>query len=718
MALALTAWSADTIEWQSLGNGLDADGKPHYTQRFTVTASQPFSRICFSSFRGKHKAVDQADTIVELLPGYYAVASPRFAEGGKPITIDIITPGSLTITSFRPDGFHLVDMQGQPVATENYHHPITEFPAQWHTPDGQDGMIYAEEAYRWNDSVRTSLRPGPYAQIPTPKYVETDRSKRVRRPVLVALPIQDAAEEYYRVSIDGRDTAYVYTSCTRPDVLLRQLNKRLDRETDRKGTVPQGVIEDWPDYRYRGLMIDVARNFLPKSDIMRLLDLMGDYGLNVLHFHLGDDEGWRLEIPTLPELTQVGGRRGYATTDSVPYLKGIYSGNGNPDAGAPASGYYTVEDYIEILQHADSLGIRVMPEFDTPGHSRAAIRAMEWRADPTYILVEPGDTSRYRTAQDFTDDIMNPALEGPYRLWDTVMESVQETYRKAGVPLPAINIGGDEVPRHAWDGSQAVRKLMEREGFTDQHEVHALFVRKVAKLAHKRGLKIGGWSEIAKGNEPMSNIWMINDWGFRGPDGAELARKGWPVVITNVDHLYFDQIQTSHPEEPGLKWGGVNDEWDPLHATREKMMGTEQAIGIEAAIFGETIRGRGDVERFLLPRILGLAERAHNADKTVSDEEYFARICAEMPRWEAQRRNMHLRQPGISLQEGKVVMNSPYPFGQIRYTIDGSEPTAKSKLYKKPFRLSKSATQIRAKLFYGTASSPVSIWVAAIGKNA
>lgn len=116
--------------------------------------------------------------------------------------------------------------------------------------------------------------------------------------------------------------------------------------------VPQAELEDWADFGYRGLMIDVARNFTDKEEIKKIISLMARYGLNVLHFHLGDDEGWRVEIAGLPELTAVGGRRGYTPTDDVPFLKQIYCGDGNPDSPTPANGFYSEQDYIDILRHA------------------------------------------------------------------------------------------------------------------------------------------------------------------------------------------------------------------------------------------------------------------------------------------------------------------------------------------------------------------------------
>ena len=283
---------------------------------------------------------------------------------------------------------------------------------------------------------------------------------------------------------------------------------------------------------------------------------------------MGDDEGWRVEIPALPELTAVGARRGYTTTDDVDFLKGIYSGDGNPDAlDTPANGYYTVDEYVELLRYADSLGVAVVPEFDSPGHSRAAIRAMEHRyrttGDASLRLIQDGDTSRYTSAQAFHDNILNPALEGPYKFWGIVFDGLADIYAKAGVPMPVVHIGGDEVPRHAWDGSEAARSLMAEKGLTEQRQLHALFVERVAEEAAKPGIKVAGWQEIALGHSKDYNdavrpvIAAVNCWTNAGNKGVEIASAGYPLVLSNVDYLYFDQTPTSHPEEPGLVWGAI-----------------------------------------------------------------------------------------------------------------------------------------------------------------
>lgn len=723
IASAIQASAENTIVWETLGNTADASGNVSYTQRFTITPDAPFERMAFCMFKRPMTPLNPADTIVEILPGYFAVASPRFekAKAGEPIVVDIATRAALRTTSYGPDGMHLV-CNGKPVRTVNTRRGITDNPSQWRMPDGRDGMIYGDAAFAANDSLRTTLRPAPYMQIPTPKSV-TIGSGTVAMPALRTERIDDPRHDYYRVHIGG-DTAVIYTNSRRPAAVEAMLRRRLAESADASGRVPEADIENWADYAYRGMMIDVARNFIGKEDMKSLIDLIARYGLNILHFHLGDDEGWRVEIPALPELTAVGARRGYTETDDVPFLKGIYSGDGNPDAtDTPANGFYTVDEYVEILRYADSLGVAVLPEFDSPGHSRAAIRAMEWRyrntGDASLRLIHDGDTSRYTTAQALHDNIMNPAVEGCYKFWGIVFDGIKDIYARAGVELPAVHIGGDEVPNHAWDGSGLAQALMRRNGMKHQRDLHAYFVERVAQLAAERGLAIAGWQEMALDHSKAYNDAVrpstiaVNCWTNAGDKGSRIAAEGWPLIISNVDYIYFDQTPNTHPEEPGLTWGGLVDEFRPLHATIDALCPADPATqanvaGISGHLFAETVRSRAMIERYILPRMLGLAERAFHARPTLTDAEYFGAITAEMPRWQAEGRDFYMRHPGIRLRDGKIEMNEPYGIGEIRYTLDGSQPTRQSALYTGPF-VPGDAAQVRARLFAGPAESVTSL---------
>lgn len=715
------------VTWETLGNTTDPSTQaPCATFRFTVSGEQPFERLAFNMFKRDIKPVCDLDTVIELFPGYFAVGSPRFAvaKPGEPIVVDVMVDGGLSNISFAPDAMHIV-ANGQSVRAKNIRRPLIQSPDQWRIPGRPDGMIYGDQAWVINDSLRTAFRPAPYKNIPTPKNVEYTGAYVATPKEIDVSRVIDNRHDYYRVEIGNDGVLRMTTNSSRPQVLAAQVMARVVAAADAQGLVPAAVIEDWADLPFRALMIDVSRNFTDISGMKKIIALMASYGLNTLHFHLGDDEGWRLEIPEIPELTAVGSRRGYTVTDDAPFLKQIYSGDGNPEStDTPANGHYTVDEYVDLLQYADSLGVEVIPEFDTPAHSRAAIRATEYiyitTGDDSLRLVEEGDTSVYTSAQDYHDNIMNPALDGPYRLWDMVFGSLKRIYARAGVPLKTVHIGGDEVPPHAWDGSREVQKLKIEKGLKDQREVHAYFNRKVTDIAAAHGLRIAGWQEIAldHGEEYDSHVrphvTAVDCWTNAGDYGKRIAENGYPVVLANVDYLYFDQIPTTHPEEQGLTWGGIVDEFRPLHATVDALCPSDSAvqanvIGISGKLFAETVRSIAMVERYILPRLLGLAERAHNVRPTLTDSEYFGALTGEMARWAENGTNFYVRQPGIRVAQcGKIEMNDAYGMGEIRYTLDGSQPTRESRLYTGPLDAA-GAKRVDARLFIGPAESVTSI---------
>ena len=249
------------------------------------------------------------------------------------------------------------------------------------------------------------------------------------------------------------------------------------------------TIEDWPDYQYRGFMLDVVRDFRSVDEVLQVLDLMASWKLNTLHFHIADDESWCLAIKDFPELTEYGAHHSLPdwNLQETSALKPTANGKiGNVT-------YYTAEEYKKILSYAWERRIAVSPEFDMPGHSRASIMAMQVyerrTGDSSYRLQDPADTSRYWSAQDFTDNVLSVDLPSVYKFYGKVFDEVICLHKEADVPLPAIHIGGDEVPDGAWSGR-------------DRHEMKEFFINGMLDLAEARGIRLAGWEDIAKGLEP------------------------------------------------------------------------------------------------------------------------------------------------------------------------------------------------------------------------
>lgn len=724
-----------TAHWRITDEGTDSAGRPRYRQRIVVRGNLNFPRLCFNQFARPMQLTDPRDTLIEIVPGYYAIASPRLmvhnpdaptydiyrsADEQDSVVFEIETRGRFINRSYAPDGFHRVNADG---TTD----PVTLVCASI----DRDMTEYAAEVYAHNERMKTDWTPGFYDIIPAYKKVTPGQSgamSTVDIPYFVNIDPEDP--DYYRIEIRN-DSAIIYC---RPDrqwaTYISFASKVLNRR-DSLGRIPDATIEDRPDMPWRGLMIDIARNFQRPATMKVILTLMASNRLNRLHFHITDDEAWRLEIPGLPELTDVGARRGY-TLDESSFLKQIFAGDGNPQTTTGTSnGYFTRQDFIDLIRTAHNMGIEVVPEIESPGHARAAIRAMEARyrntGDASFRLIEDGDTSRYTSAQAFHDNVMNPALPGTYRFMEKVIDEIAAMYREAGVPLTGLHIGGDEVPRGAWDGSNAIRQLKAQNHLETQSQVHAYFVRRIAEMLDARHIPMHGWQEIALGHDDDYNrtiapkVGSVNCWSTLGrqgnnnvPDRALLA--GFPVILSNVDHLYFDLAYSRDPQEPGLAWGGYVDEFSAFNAYPRVLCpaidkGPGKVIGLNAQIFGETIRSAAQIKTYLMPKLLGLAERAWNSDTTYTEAKFNAIIgTRDLPYYAAQGVNIHLRQPGIRIDGATAYINSPYPTSDaivIRYTLDGTEPDETSPQYTAPIAIPAGCKQIRAKAFaFGTSSLP------------
>jgi hexosaminidase len=580
-------------------------------------------------------------------------------------------------------------------------------------------MPYGHKVFARNAELNKGAKLAAYDVLPSYKNVNLTGGMSATPKQLEFVPVEPERKDWYRITVSNGHAVLECAPENHAQVEHRFLKNTLGRGYEK---IPNAVIEDWPDVEYRALMIDVVRNFLSPAELSRIIDLMADYGFNTLHFHCADDEAWRIEIPALPELTSYGSRRGY-TTDESEFLAQIYNGNGNPDTpGLTSNGYFSRSEFIEMLQHADRLGIQVLPEIESPGHARAAIKSMEYRCrttgDDSYRLIDLADTSKYTSAQDYHDCVMNPALPGPYKFMETVVKGIIELYREAGVRLPAIHIGGDEVPTGAWSGSPAAQQYMSEHGIKSEKALHAHFVERICDICANLGVKISGWEEIANGHSAefdkhvMPNVYSVNFWHPAPRDGSEslatkAARKGYPVVLCNADLFYVDMVYSYHPDERGLAWASPVDEFKSLSGYVPQLC-TEPALGTSGNLFGETLRSDSQAEGYLLPKMLGLAERAWNGNATYSDVQLQTLISKfEIPYWKANGYNYHLRQPGIKFDKGKVTMNTVYDAGVIHYTLDGSNPDGNSTVYTKPFKTN--AEQVRAIVVLNDKQSVVTI---------
>ncbi|CAN7590436.1 family 20 glycosylhydrolase [Massilia sp. LjRoot122] len=512
------------------------------------------------------------------------------------------------------------------------------------------------------------------------------------------------------------------------------------------GVLPAGRVLDAPRFGYRGMMLDVARHFAGVSTVLRLLDCMAGYKLNRFHFHLTDDEGWRLAIGALPELTAIGARRG-VSLDGSPCLPPSF-GSGAGIDGSAGSGFYTASEFITILRHAHARHIEVIPEFNMPGHARAAVVAMRERcrrlraagdieAAGEYLLDDPDDASRYESVQLWHDNVICIALPSVDRFIDTVVGEVCMLYREAGVPLRVIHTGGDEVPVGAWLGSPVCRARMQERGWSVQ-QLHDDFVERCRSILARHGVEFAGWDETAlvrEGDRMLPNprfagagfhvyVWN-NAWGSGQEDCAyRLANAGYDVVLSNAANLYFDLAYAKHPQEPGYYWAGFVGTrnafgfcpldigamagTDPMGRTPAATLQPLDAgargriAGLQGQLWGENARSRARLEYLALPRLIGLAERAWTPDPGWQDIEDLHERAAvalrdwnefanrlgqrELPRLDRARRpwDYRLPPPGAIVRDGVLHANVALPGLAVHYTLDGLEPTSRSPRYAGP----------------------------------
>lgn len=430
------------------------------------------------------------------------------------------------------------------------------------------------------------------------------------------------------------------------------------------GQIPHQTIEDWPDYQYRGYMLDVSRNFTSKENVMRLIDILSHYKLNYLHMHLADDEGWRLEIPGIPELTSIGA---YHSFDPDKGIQPSYDGCADPtDMSSTANGHYSVQDYIEILQYADAHHMKVITEIDLPGHSRAAIKAMQAyekrTGDASMRLQDPDDDSKYYTAQGYTDNVISVELESAYRWIEKIFDSIIDIYARAGVPLDAIHIGGDEVPEGAWKGEN----------------LHPVFLGKIAQIAIDRGVKISGWQEVATCRNEISAellksaTFTNNVWSTLGKDRDlpyRIADAGYPTVVSSVEYTYADQTYSPNKEEIAHSWACFTDECKTFQFHIEEH---ENIVGISCQMFTETIRSFDDVCHNTFPKMIGLFDRMWTRKPMCELNHFYSILVAhELPYLDSKGISYHIPQPGLKVIDGVAVTNSLLPGAVVNVTNKG-----------------------------------------------
>lgn len=326
--------------------------------------------------------------------------------------------------------------------------------------------------------------------------------------------------------------------------ILQLFPKEIEsRELVKKNSwvLPGCRITDYPRFAWRGLMYDVSRHFFTKAEMMRFIDEMVKYKYNLLHWHLTDDQGWRIEIKALPKLTEVGAWRVDKT--------GTFGTFSNPEPDEPRTygGFYTHEDIREIVQYAKDRFVNILPEIDVPGHSMSALAAYpELASTPGAYRVNSGEKFMVWPPSGhfygLIDNALCPAKEEVYIFLDKVFTEVAQLF-----PFEYIHMGGDETARNFWEKSDAIKALMKKENLKDLDEVQSYFVKRVEKIINSKGKKMIGWDEILDGG--LAPNAAVMSWrGMKG--GIQAAKMGHEVVMSPTTHVYIDYMQGDAAIEP------------------------------------------------------------------------------------------------------------------------------------------------------------------------
>ncbi|MEI6854016.1 MAG: family 20 glycosylhydrolase, partial [Bacteroidota bacterium] len=468
---------------------------------------------------------------------------------------------------------------------------------------------------------------------------------------------------------------------------LQTLKQLLPTKKQDKLIIPCYEIEDFPRYEWRGMHLDVVRHFFSKDFVKKYIDYLASYKMNTFHWHLTDDQGWRIEIKKYPELTQEGAfRKGT--------LIGSYRNFPHQFDTIRYGGFYTQEDIKEIVAYAADRHVTVVPEIEMPGHSRAALAAY-----PLYSCT--GGPFEVGQIWGVEEDVFCPKEE-TFSFLEDVLTEVMALF-----PGKYIHIGGDEVPKTRWKNCAHCQALMKKENLKNEDELQSYFIGRIEKFVTSKGRTIIGWDEILDGGGLAPNAAVMSWRGLEG--GIAAAKMGHNVVMTPGGYCYFDHYQGSPSSEP-LAIGGYTSlekvysfEPTPKELTSEQQ---KYILGAQANLWTEYIATTDHVEYMIFPRICALAEVLWSPQQDRNWDSFKSRLISHFSLLDMLKVNyskalfdlmmkMEKDEKGVGV---RVNLSSNFPNPEIYYSLDGSQPTASSQKYSQPIQIA-SDTELKAALF-------------------
>ena len=432
-------------------------------------------------------------------------------------------------------------------------------------------------------------------------------------------------------------------------------------------SIPCVKIEDQPRFVWRGVHLDVGRHFFSKDFIKKYIDLLAMYKMNTFHWHLTEDQGWRIEIKKYPKLTEVGAWRRESMDD-----------------GKPHGGFYTQEDVREIIAYAQERFVTVVPEIEMPGHCQAALASYP-------ELSCSGGPFKVGTEWGIIYDVYCVGNEKTFEFLEDVLTEVTDLF-----PGEYIHIGGDEVPKLRWQNCAKCQERLKIEGLQNEEELQSYFIKRIEKFLNSKGKRLIGWDEILEGGVAPGATVM--SWrGIAG--GIEAAKSGHDVVMTPTSHCYFDYYQGRF-DEPKAIGGFLPLEkvyaYEPV-PTELSPAEAKHILGAQANIWTEYMPNSKQVEYMLLPRMCALSEVVWSKKELRDFQDFSGRIIAHYSRLSAKEVNFRLPPPEglggkkIILEPTTAQIRLPYLGAIIRFTLDGTDPGPDSPLYTQPIEIGESA---------------------------
>jgi hexosaminidase len=451
-------------------------------------------------------------------------------------------------------------------------------------------------------------------------------------------------------------------------------------------SIPAVHISDKPAFGWRGYMLDVSRHFYGKEDVKRVLDFMAELKLNRFHWHLADDQGWRVEIKKYPKLTEVGAWR----VDYNIYDETISNWWGRPvqieGDTATYGGFYTQEDIKEIVAYAKERYIEILPEIDIPGHSQEILASYpEVSCDGRKYYVATGGV--------YKDNALCASRKETYKFVGEVLGEVMDMF-----PFNYIHIGGDECNKEGWMKHEGCQQFMKAKRLKNEHELQSYFIKQVEKIVNAKGKNMIGWDEILEGGL-APNATVMSWRGEKG--GIAAAKAGHNVIMTPNYANYLDLKQGQSKSEPNLGYSEAllsacyNYSVIPKELTQKQ---AKHVLGLQGNLWTESISDWGKLTYMTFPRLFAVAENGWTPEENQGFDEFMDRLSVRLARLDDKKVryaksvfNVWIHQKGIG-NKIEISLGSELHNPDIRYTLDGSTPKANSQKYFGPFVLSTTET--------------------------